>query len=113
MKVSSVFEREDFDQKAKIDIVQCVYDNCWASETILFNAISDISSICGQVGLTTTEKIAEIQGVALDALENSKKQNLTNPDIYAMMNKKGDLLEQARQAQKAARRLIRGRIGKK
>ena len=90
MLVASVFEKE-ISQKDKIDIVQKVYDNCWLSETVLFNAMSQIAEICSEQGSSCFEKISEIMELSVNSLEKSKQILLTNPDIYVIKDKKGSL----------------------
>lgn len=110
MKVQAIFERNDFNQEEKIDIVQCVYDNCWASETILYNTMSDISSACNQRGMTSEEKIEYIKERALTALDRSKEQNMRNPDIHNEQLKKVEMRKKMLISRRIAKRIINGRV---
>lgn len=97
MLVASVWEK-DLSEKEKIDIVQKVYDNCWASETLLFNAMSQIVEICTEQGGTVWEKVEEITRLSVESMEQSKRICLTNPDIYGSMNRKNSLAKEMKLA---------------
>jgi hypothetical protein len=97
MLVASVFEK-DIPLEKKIEIVQKVYENCWNSETLLFNIMSQIAQICSEQGSSVWEKIEEIKSLSCNALEQSKQIGLTNPDIYGSMERKNSLAKEMKLA---------------
>lgn len=97
MKVKSIFEKYSSDEE-RADIIQQVYDNCWNSETLLFNAMSQIVEICHEQGANSLLKIEEIKLLSSEALEESKQIGLTNPDIYGSMNRKNSLAKEMKLA---------------
>jgi hypothetical protein len=98
MNILSFWSMKKTSTKEKILTIQKVYDNCWASETTLFNAMSKIVEICHESGPTAINKVDEIKQVAFDAIERSKQIGLTNPDIYGSMNRRNSLARQMKQA---------------
>lgn len=97
MKVQSIMEK-DIPLQDKIDSIQKVYDNCWHSETILFNTMSQIVEICCDRGSDKYRKISEINEIAFTALERSKQIGLTNPDLYGSVFRRNSLSKQIKLA---------------
>ena len=98
MNVWSIWDDERIPERDKIQIIQKVYDNCCDSETVLFNAMSQIVEICSDRGSSKFEKIEEIMNLAFSTLERSKQIGLTNPDIHGSMNRKNSLAKQMKLA---------------
>lgn len=99
MKVQSVMEKR-LPLQERIDIVQKIYDNCWNSETNLFNTMSKIVEICHEEGPTSFNKILEIKSIAVDSLEKTKQIGLTNPDLYNSEQRRNSLSKQIKLARK-------------
>jgi hypothetical protein len=113
MKVASVFEKFKSDEE-KIEVIQKVYNNCWESETCLFNALSKIASICLEQGGSVYEKVDEMREIAADALERSKQIGLTNPDLYGSMDRRNSLAKQMKLARmREVKKLIKKRVVRK
>ena len=105
MKVQSVLEK-NISLQEKIDIIQKVYDNCWNSETNLFNTMSQIVEICHEESPTSFNKIKEIKNLAVDALERTKQIGLTNPDLYGSELRRNSLAKQIKQARKNSQNTV-------
>ena len=113
MKVQSVFEKYPSDED-KIEVIQKVYDNCWKSETVLFNALSKIAEICVERGASVFEKIDEMREISAEALEKSKQIGLTNPDLYGSMDRRNSLAKQMKLARmREIKKLIKKRVVRK
>ena len=113
MKVQSVFEKYQTDEE-RAEVIQKVYDNCWKSETVLFNALSKIAEICCDRGSTTYDKIDEMREISAGALEQSKQIGLTNPDLYGSMDRRNSLAKQMKLARmKEIKKLIKKRVVRK
>ena len=97
MKVQSVMEK-DMPLQEKIDSIQKVYDNCWKSETLLFNTMSRIVQICYDDGADFFNKLDEIKLCSSYALEKSKQIGLTNPDLYGSEFRRNSLSKQIKLA---------------
>jgi len=113
MKVLSVFEKYPTDEE-RAEVIQKVYDNCWKSETVLFNALSQIASICSDRGANTFDKIDQLREISAGALEESKQIGLTNPDLYGSMDRRNNLAREMKMARmREVKKLIKKRVVRK
>ena len=113
MKVQSVMEK-DMPYQEKIDSIQKVYDNCWRSETLLFNCLSKIVQICSDRGASVYEKLDEMGQMAANALEKSKQIGLTNPDLYGSELRRNSLAKQIKLARlREYKELLKYRVDRK
>ena len=66
----------------KIKKLKMLYDNWFDTGCILYNSMSDIVSICGDVGSSVYEKVERIKEAALTSIDIANEIGLTNPDFY-------------------------------
>lgn len=93
MKISQYLEKYGNDEK-KVYNLQKLYDNWMKTGSVLYNAMSDIVSMCGDHGSDVFAKIETIKNAALDSMERADNIGLTNPDFYEYKQRSNNLAKQ-------------------
>ena len=71
----------------KLRNLKVLYDNWFETGCVLYNAMSDIVSTCGDGSLDIFNKVEKIKDSALTAIDISNEIGLTNPDLFVCENR--------------------------
>lgn len=103
MRIYQYLEKYGKDEKKVYDL-QKLYDNWMKTGSVLYNAMSEIVSMCGDHGSDVFVKLETIKNAALDSIEQADNIGLTNPDFYEYEKRSNNLAKQIK--------LMKGREGK-
>ena len=86
----------------KLRNLKVLYDNWFETGCVLYNAMSDIVSTCGDGSLDIFNKVEKIKDSALTAIDISNEIGLTNPDLFVCENRTENLAKLIKLAKRGA-----------